>query len=168
MFLGSLSTGDGFCGRWVHLTLMWQATSGSDKSSVRVNLTVFRVIAHSRHSGGLAMGSVQRRRQPAGNVDSLAVCLHLRGDDSLFQIRWATLILPDNWQALIETAFDPNGYAVYVVPNETNQCPSQSHHEQNMVGPNCCGGPKQTTKPWTLYCRRRSDTRTRLMRLRGE
>jgi hypothetical protein len=31
----------------------------------------------------------------------------------------ATLTLPDNWQALIETAFDPNGYAAYVVPNET-------------------------------------------------
>jgi multiple sugar transport system substrate-binding protein len=28
-----------------------------------------------------------------------------------------SLPLPDNWQALIETTFDPDGYAAYVIPN---------------------------------------------------
>jgi hypothetical protein len=29
----------------------------------------------------------------------------------------ASLPLPDNWQALIETTFDADGYAAYVIPN---------------------------------------------------
>ena len=28
-----------------------------------------------------------------------------------------SLPLPDNWQALIETTFDPDGYTAYVIPN---------------------------------------------------
>ena len=27
--------------------------------------------------------------------------------------------LPSNWEALIDTAFDPTGYAAYIVPNAT-------------------------------------------------
>ena len=44
--------------------------------------------------------------------------------------------LPDNWQAMIETAFDTDGYAAYVVPQSTQIDPVVNpHHEPSLEWP---------------------------------
>ena len=94
---------------------------GPANRAARINPDGFQIVTHSKNKDA----AWQWIRFLTGNADSQMTMAEITGrlpslkEAMISYPKIGTLQLPDNWQAMIETAFDPTGYAAYVVPNAT-------------------------------------------------
>ena len=107
------------------IALSWDIAGqpkGPANRAARVNPDGFQVVAESKHREE----AWQWVRFLTGDADNQLEMARITGRmPSLREamVRYPRLgtdiKLPDNWQAMIETAFDTDGYAAYVVPQST-------------------------------------------------
>jgi multiple sugar transport system substrate-binding protein len=94
---------------------------GPANRAARVNPDGFQVIAHSPDKDA----AWQWVRYLTGNADNQLELARISGrmpslrEAMVRYTRMSGINMPSNWSALIDTAFDPDGYAAYVVPNAT-------------------------------------------------
>ncbi len=94
---------------------------GPASRAARVNPDGFQIVSHSQHKDE----AWQWIRHLTGSVESQMELARISGrmpslrEAMVRYTRMSDITMPDNWQALIETSFDPDGYAAYVVPNAT-------------------------------------------------
>ena len=106
---------------WQDATFAWDITvqpKGPASRAARVNPDGFQILRDSPNKDAAwrwihyLVGSVDNQLEFAattGRLPSLRDAM-LRYDEQL------DIQLPPNWMAFFETAFDPNGYAAYVIP----------------------------------------------------
>ena len=122
----SVVDGPGFIGAYYQdVAFDWDIAGqpkGPANRAARVNPDGFQIIAESKYREE----AWQWIRFLTGDADNQLEMARITGRlPSLREsiVRYpraaADLVLPDNWQAMIETAFDPDGYAAYVVPEAT-------------------------------------------------
>jgi multiple sugar transport system substrate-binding protein len=116
--------GPGSISSFQHVAFNWDIAGqpkGPANRAARVNPDGFQVVAYSQHKDA----AWQWVRYLTGNADNQLELARISGRmPSLREamVRYPKIggiDLPSNWQALIDTAFDPDGYAAYVVPNAT-------------------------------------------------
>ncbi|MGI6082911.1 MAG: ABC transporter substrate-binding protein [Limnochordia bacterium] len=122
----SVVDGPGFIGPYYQdVAFAWDIAGqpkGPANRAARVNPDGFQIIAESKHREE-AWQWVRFLTGDADNQLDMARITgrlpSLREAMTRYPRAAANLKLPDNWQAMIETAFDPDGYAAYVVPEAT-------------------------------------------------
>jgi multiple sugar transport system substrate-binding protein len=107
-----------------NLSFAWDIArqpKGPASRSARVNPDGFQIVSHSKNKAA----AWQWIRFLTGDADNQMELARITGrlpslkEAMIRYPRAGGIELPDNWQAMIETAFDPAGYAAYVVPNAT-------------------------------------------------
>ena len=116
--------GPGSISSYQHVGFRWDIAiqpKGPVSRAARVNPDGFQIVSHSPHKEEAWLWI----RQLTGSVESQMELARISGrmpslrEAMIRYTRMTGITMPDNWQALIETAFDPDGYAAYVVPNAT-------------------------------------------------
>lgn len=122
----SVVDGPGFIGPYYqNVSFSWDIAGqpkGPTSRAARVNPDGFQVVAQSNHRDE-AWQWVRFLTADTENQLEMARITGRLPSLKEAMIRYpkvgGSLTLPNNWQAMIETAFDPTGYAAYVVPNAT-------------------------------------------------
>lgn len=116
--------GPGSISSYQHVGFNWDIAGqpkGPANRAARVNPDGFQVVAYSQHKDA----AWKWVSYLTGNTDNQLELARISGRmPSLREamVRYPKvggIHMPDNWEALINTAFDPDGYAAYVVPNAT-------------------------------------------------
>ncbi len=119
----TLVDGPGVVGtRWQESPVDWDIAlqpRGSASRAARVNPDGFQILKDSTNKEAawrwihFLVGDVERQVRFSATTGRLP---SLR--DAMLRYDEIPLDLPSNWMAFIDTAFDPDGYAAYVVPSE--------------------------------------------------
>ena len=108
--------GPGSISSYQHVGFRWDIAiqpKGPVSRAARVNPDGFQIVSHSPHKEEAWLWI----RQLTGSVESQMELARISGrmpslrEAMIRYTRMTGITMPDNWQALIETAFDPDGYA---------------------------------------------------------